>query len=246
MKAEVPGVKYLDYHIVRYFKAITDRVRQSARYELFDFLGLLQTDVGTNVISPVTTSSSYKGSILPEGQSHFPNGFKVVSFYVTPAALLERCYVLRKDGWGDQDGVYQRMISRTKIEAIRKYLLDERRVFINNIIVTLPSNTLLTDDKGHTVDPSKINQTEPANIQLPTEYNSIGLIDGQHRVFSYYEGGKDEAAINLSPSASAKPVSHWHRAEIEVFGVTSVPKRVRRVLFNAGQPSRPVSGITTK
>lgn len=198
LKDEVPGIKYLDYHIVRYFKAITDRVKQSARYELFAFLGLSQKDIGTGAISPAAAAStSYKGSILPEGQSHFPKEYKVVTFYVTPAALLERCYVLRKDGWGDEDGLYQRMISRTKVEAIRKYLLNKKRVFINNIIVTLPSTTLLTRDNGQTINPSKITQTEPGNIQLPLEYNSIGLIDGQHRVFSYYEGGKEETEINI-------------------------------------------------
>jgi DGQHR domain-containing protein len=198
LKDEVPGIRYLDYHIVRYFKAITDRVKLSARYELFAFLGLSQKDIGIGVISPAAAAStSYEGSILPEGQSHFPKGFKVVTFYVAPAALLERCYVLRKDGWGDEDGLYQRMISRTKVEAIRKYLLNKKRVFINNIIVTLPSTTQLTRDSGQTIDPSKITQTEPGNIQLPLEYNSIGLIDGQHRVFSYYEGGKDEASINI-------------------------------------------------
>ncbi len=197
LKDEVPGVTYLDYHIVQYFKSITNRIKKSARYELFKFLGLSQSQIGLNAISPVTSTASYKGSILPEGQSHFPLGFKVVTFYVAPAALLERCYVLRKDGWGDEDGLYQRMISRSKVEAIRRYLLDKKRVFINNIIVTLPSNTQLTLDNGQTIDPAKITQTKPGNIQLPSEYNSIGLIDGQHRVFSYYEGGKDEAAISL-------------------------------------------------
>lgn len=98
---------------------------------------------------------------------------------------------------GDEDGVYQRMISKTKIESIRKYLLSEKRVFINNIIVTLPNTTLLTKDGGQTLNPSVIQQTEPGNIQLPSEYNSIGMIDGQHRVFSYYEGGRDEASIAL-------------------------------------------------
>ncbi len=198
LKAEVPGLIYLDYHIVKYFKTITDRVKQSSRYELFAFLGLKQNKIGVAALSPPAMSSaSYKGSILPEGQSHFPPGYKVVSFYVAPEALLQRCYVLRKDGWGDESGLYQRMISRTKVEAIRKYLLGKKRVFINNIIVTLPSGTQLTRDNGTTVDPSKITDTEPGNIQLPFEYNSIGLIDGQHRVFSYYEGGKDEEAIAL-------------------------------------------------
>jgi DGQHR domain-containing protein len=198
LKDEVPSIKYLDYHIVRYFKAITDRVKQSARFELFNFLGLPYKDIGDNVVSPASASNqSYKGSILPDGQSHFPKGFKVVSFYVDPDTLLQRCYVLRKDGWSETDGLYQRMISKKKIEAIRRYLLSKKRVFINNIIVTLPNNTLLTKDDGQTLDPSKINKTEPGNIQLPSEYNSIGLIDGQHRVFSYYEGGKKENEIAI-------------------------------------------------
>lgn len=198
LKAEVPALKYLDYHIVRYFKTIADRVKQSARYELFNFLGLSHKEIGANVLSTAGIPSvPYKGSILPEGQSHFPKGFKVVSFYVDPAALLERCYVLRKDGWVEDDGLYQRMISRAKVDSIRKYLLSKKRVFINNIIVTLPSSTQLTSGDGQTLNPATINQTAPVNIQLPSEYNSIGLIDGQHRVFSYYEGGRDEKAINL-------------------------------------------------
>ena len=89
------------------------------------------------------------------------------------------------------------MIRQTKISSIRKYLLSKQRVFINNIIVTLPDTTKLTDDDGNTLNPAKIQKTEPGNILLPSEYNSIGLIDGQHRVFSYYEGGRDEDKISI-------------------------------------------------
>lgn len=198
LKTEVPSIKYFDYHIVRYFKTIADRVKTSARFEFFSFLGLGHKDIGDNVLSTAAVPTvSFRGSILPEGQSHFPPGFKVASFYVDPNTLLQRCYVLRKDGWGDESSVYQRMISKSKIESIRKYLLSKRRVFINNIVVTLPNTTQLTKDNGQTLNPSTIHQTEPGNIQLPSEYNSIGMIDGQHRVFSYYEGGKDEAEIAL-------------------------------------------------
>lgn len=81
LKEEVPGIRYLDFHIAKYFKTITDRIKLSARFELFNFLGLPLSEIGDNVISPSTGSSrAYKGSILPEGQSHFPRGYKVVSF----------------------------------------------------------------------------------------------------------------------------------------------------------------------
>jgi DGQHR domain-containing protein len=112
-----------------------------------------------------------------------------------PETLLSRCYVLRKDGWEEKGSLYQRMIDRSKIESIRKYLREERRVFINNIIVTFPSSTILLDYQGNALDMSRLTRTVPVSIQLPSEYNSVGLIDGQHRVFSYYEGGSYEEEI---------------------------------------------------
>jgi len=196
LKDEVPGVRYLDYQYAKYFLMITRAIRTSARFELFDFLGLHHSDIGKNVIKADSASVTYSGSILPEEHSYFGKDYKVVSFYVDPAALLSRCYVLRKDRWEEASNLYQRMISKKKIESIRKYLLDQKRVFVNNIILTLPEETLLVDDDGHAIQPSKLTETAPIKIQLPAEYNSIGLIDGQHRVFSYYEGGKNENKIS--------------------------------------------------
>lgn len=196
LKQEVPGLTYLDFRIAKYFKAVTSAIKQSARYEFFCFLGLSSRDVGQNVISPTTAEhKEYAGSILPEEASHFRKGYKVASFYVDPEALLSRCYVLRQDRWEEPSNLYQRMILKSKIEAIRKYLLEDKRVFINNIIVTLPSSTELFDSRGRPIDPSSINKTSPVNIRLPSEYNSIGLVDGQHRVYSYYEGGPNEDKI---------------------------------------------------
>jgi DGQHR domain-containing protein len=197
-KADVPNVKYMDFHIVKYFKTVTGQIKRSARFELFNFLGLKRDEIGKSALSSAAGSGeTYKGSILPESQSHFLPGYKVVSFYVDPEALLERCYVLRKDGWVEESNLYQRMIQKKKIESIRSYLRKEKRVFINNIIVTLPSSTRLKKPSGEVDKFSSIKKTEPVGIELPAEYNSIGLIDGQHRVFSYYEGGQHEAEISV-------------------------------------------------
>jgi hypothetical protein len=70
-------------------------------------------------------------------------------------------------------------------------------VFVNNIVVTLPDSTKVLDPKGDTVAAGKLKKTSPACIQIPREFNSVGIIDGQHRILSYHEGGKfeDEIAI---------------------------------------------------
>ena len=196
LKKSVPNIKYFDYPVMKYFQSVVGAVKKSARFELLSFLGFDHTDVIPKAASAVTPSSTaYSGSILPEAHSNFDEGFKVISFYVDPEALLSRTYVLRKDGWREGDGLYQRMISKGKVLSIRKHLKTKKRVFINNIIVTLPNDTKLLDNKKNTMDVDKLIKTSPVTIQLPDAYNSIGIIDGQHRVFSYHEGGSFDAEI---------------------------------------------------
>ncbi|MEY9375099.1 DGQHR domain-containing protein [Rhizobium leguminosarum] len=194
-KSLVPNVKYLDYNVARYFDVLTKTVKLSARFEIFDFLGLEGKDVASGVLTSSDGTRKFPGSILPESHSNFGEGFKVVSFYMDPAAILERAYVLRKYGWKDGGSVYQRMIVKTKIASVRKYLKDQRRVFINNIIVTLPNDTKLLNKEGDTINPKDIQETQPGTIQIPSRFNTIGIIDGQHRVFSYHEGGLYEEDI---------------------------------------------------
>ena len=195
-KDQVPNIKYFDYPILKYFKNVSDAVKLSSKYEIFKFLDLIHNDIGHYSIKNKASNEQIDGSVLPESYSNFERGYKVVSFYIDPESLLRKCYVLRKDGWRDEGGLYQRMIGKAKIKAIRKYLNTKKRVFINNIIVTLPSETKLVDDNGGIIDPSKLTKTKPVRIQIPDGFNVIGLIDGQHRVFAYHEGGEYESEIS--------------------------------------------------
>jgi len=196
-KIEVPRLSYFDYNVAHYFNIVSKSLRRSSRFELLDFLNVAPRDVADNVLTAKESTSTYPGSILPESHSNFGTDFKVVSFYVDPQTLLERCYVLRKYGWRNGGAVYQRMISNGKVAAVRKYLREQRRVFINNIIVTLPDDTKLLDEDGNTINPKLLQDTQPGRIQIPDRYNTIGIIDGQHRVFSYHEGGAFDDDISI-------------------------------------------------
>lgn len=186
-KIHLPYLIYLDYPIVKYFQEVTNRIKLSAKYELFSFMRLKTEDIGENVFSAISEYCKVAGTVLPESSSNFKKGYKVVSFYIAPKELIEKSYVLRQDGWNDSFGVYQRMLVSKKMVSIREYLLNERRVFINNLLVTLPSDTKLLDARGNIVDPSMLTKTQPVEIQIPNKYNTIGLIDGQHRVYAYHE-----------------------------------------------------------
>jgi DGQHR domain-containing protein len=197
-KAEVPRLKYLDYNIIRYLELVAQTIRLSARYELFEFLGIDADEVGELVLQPnASPAEAFNGSVLPESHSNFGPGYKVVSCYMSPEALLNRAYVLRRDGWRAGSGFYQRMVQKKKVTAIRRYLRSEKRVFVNNIIATLPSGVVIVDGSNNQIDINQLKKTLPARIQIPQRQNCIGIIDGQHRLYAYHEGGAGESDISL-------------------------------------------------
>jgi DGQHR domain-containing protein len=192
-----PDVAFLAQAGLRYFHKLASTLKKSARFELFDFLGVNPTDVGIDgVVKSGVEASTYQGSVLPEGHSNFPTGYKVVSFYVDPGSVLKRAYVLRRDGWKDSLSMYQRMIIPKKIASIRKYLREKHRVFANNVVVTLPDDTELLGLDGKPINHKDLKRTSPVGIRIPDRANSIGIIDGQHRIFSYYEDTSADALID--------------------------------------------------
>lgn len=180
---------------IKYFKSLGQTIHHSAISEFLSFCQIPVTEVAADGKFSDENSSRFLGLILPESKSVFPDGYKIISFYVSPEALISRSYVMRKDGWRDEDGLYQRMIDKKKVESIRKYLKNERRAFVNNVIVTLPSDSAITDPDGQEIDLDGLSKAEPILISFPKRANSIGLIDGQHRIFSYYIDKPDDTQI---------------------------------------------------
>ena len=193
------SVCFYDYDIVYYFKQLSANIKRSARYELFHFLSLKAYEIG-NTVSDTPGSNKYKGNILPAEKSSFKDGYNIISFYIDAASLIRRAYVLRQESWREDDagGFYQRMVVGKKISSMRKYLAQEGRVFVNNIIATLSNeSTQLLDGKGNIVKLTdngyfegneSHDQVMPTQVQIDDLPNIIGIIDGQHRVYAYHEG----------------------------------------------------------
>lgn len=199
-KNNAKGVIFFDYHLVQYFKSLSKVIKRSGKFEFCEFIGLPFEEFGDNILkSDETTTNKYLGHILPEEKSNFKGGYKIVSFYIDANSLMRRSFVLRQEGWRDKEniGYYQRMFEAKKISAMRKYLSEKERVFINNIIATISESKiklfdekekeLKLDDEGQFVNASKVRVT-PTKIEIVDECNIIGLIDGQHRTYAYHEG----------------------------------------------------------
>jgi DGQHR domain-containing protein len=179
-------LRCLQYPNLMYFLSLSKTIGGSVRFEIFRFLGLEREDIG--VQQPGQDKRDYTAVVLPESPSGFPEGHTIVSFLVEPETLLEQAYVLRRDGWEDRDGLYQRLLVKGKIRKMREYLALEKRVFVNNIIAALPEDTRFLDGSGRQIRATRLTPDEPITVELKRRYGSIGLIDGQHRVFAYHEG----------------------------------------------------------
>lgn len=200
----VKNVVYFDYNIVQYFKLLTKVIKKSARYEFLDFLNIDYHNFGTNILNSASASKDeYKGYVLPEAKSSFKEGYKILSFYIDAESLMRRAYVLRRESWRNEENIrlYQRMLENDKIVNMRKYLYEESRVFINNIIATISVDDIelkrtVTCDKTERISISEngdfvngnLTRVDNIQIEIKDKSNIIGIIDGQHRVFAYHEG----------------------------------------------------------
>lgn len=246
----------LDYARLQYFMSLSRTIHKSARFELLKFLGFDLQDIG------VHTSSSqlykYEGLLLPEVPSGFPEGHKIVSFLVDPKMLLEASYVLRADSWHDEDCLYQRLLIKNKINNMREFLTGKRRVYINNIIATLPDDTVVRNKAGQLVNAISPKKIQAVSIEFPRRFNAIGIIDGQHRIFSYHEGAdKLDSRIALLrekqhllitgiiyPPTTTKPKKYRFEAEL-FLEINDKQKRVKGDLKQAIEriitPSSPIA-----
>lgn len=183
-------LKVLDRSHAKYFVELVKVVGRSAKYELFKYLKISLGDIGVRRSSGMSAAiDPFDAFLLPGNHTHYPQGFCVVSFYADPKSLLQRAYVLRRDGWEQDEVSYQRFLKASKLASMRRYLANDGKVFVNNLIVTLPSTaTLSHPDSGGQIEVDRLTKKVPAKLGLPLELGTVGIVDGQHRIFAYYEG----------------------------------------------------------
>ena len=192
---EFPEIKLWGSNNIDYFKWLSECIHSSARFELFRYLGLSKQDIGT-VRATTNLAAAQAPIIYPQNFVGPIQGCRVVTFMLSAKELIEMSYVLRKEGWAKQSGLYQRLLDKQKMGKIREYIVKNRSSFFNNIIVALPSDAIVLDsqNQAHNLFDLDSQQTD-LRLSLPYEYNSICIIDGQHRVYAYHEGGSSEDIV---------------------------------------------------
>ena len=205
-----PDLVFIDTPTLKYFFNMAKSIKASFKYELFRFFKLSKSDIGKPDPSGNREIKPIKSSIIyPDSVTGFSNGVRMVSFMMRPQDLIENCCVLRKDGWNKNMDLYQRLITPKRIKSIREHVLKNETTFLNNIIVTLPDNIrFFRSTSNAQVQLDEINRYEnDIEIQIPSDYNSMAIIDGQHRVYSYYEDNDSNNTSEIKMSSLRKELN---------------------------------------
>lgn len=197
-------VIFLSGQVLKYFRDLTAIIRSFSKYEFEEFLGIDKNSSQKN---------EFTAYIVNNATSKFEHKYALVTFYATPEALLSRAYVLRSNSWRNPDDyIYQRHLKKDKIVKIREYLNANGQSFPNNIILTLRRDSVsFSFEKNDALIPLKLSEdgyftyqddegvkhklegeNKTIKLTIVDQYGTIGVIDGQHRLFSYAHESMEE------------------------------------------------------
>ena len=168
------GIVHFTEDDIEYYEKLTGLLGPVAKYQLF---GRLFGGQGIPELDPAVPA--IKGRI---------GKFRYYSFSIEPEKLLKICFVLhRTDSSGDAFETYQRMVSKSRIKDIEKYIDDPdghgTGFFPNAIIININSKRPLRFDPAKSAEHSSGSQI--GMLYLPKQYHSAFIIDGQHRLYGY-------------------------------------------------------------
>lgn len=195
------NLTFIDRSTYNYLDNMSKCIRASFKYEIFRFLGLDFSDVGPTSPGAGTPIPLRAVSIIyPNDVTGLNDGVGIVSFMMSPNELIRTSFVLRKDNWEEKIGLYQRLITEKRLKSIRKFVVENKRTFFNNVIVGLPDSVQILEKNGNVVNFSELDRYKDCTLQFVDGFNTLAIIDGQHRIYAYYENNvndEEEQKVSL-------------------------------------------------
>lgn len=207
---------HFDEDKLNYYKQLANHLGSSSKYQLLGNLFKGQKIKGIKNIVPAIASDM--------------GGHKYYSFSIEPNVLLKLGYVLhRNDSNKEAMPTYQRIIKKDRIKKVREFV-DAGGYFPNSIIVSI--NTGKKPLKFEMAKQDKNTTTAKMGLlYLPQMYQSIYIIDGQHRLYGYSDSKYKEK--NTIPVVAFENLDK--EEQIRIFmdineNQKAVPKNLRNTL----------------
>jgi len=172
LRLKSENIFHFNQDLIEYYEQLSDHLGMAAKYQLFGHL--------------------FSGQKIPHLENRIPAikgkvsaGHTIYSFCIDPLYLLKIGFVLhRTDTNPDTTHAYQRLIKKTRLKQIANYINDSG-YFPNSIIINIETKSnrdLQFDTAGKIAHDGKTNF---GVLNLPKNYRSAFIIDGQHRLYGY-------------------------------------------------------------
>jgi len=171
-RAESEGVVMFNEADLEYYEKLVSHLGPAAKYQLLSDMIPGQTVPGLELSVPALRVKLGKRIAY--------------SFSVRPDYLLKIAYIShRARGQSGGVGAYQRMVSKSRLREIRKYI-SEGGIFPTNILISLEPNRKTRFEKSSQEDAIEgAPNLRYGTLHLCPGYKSAWIIDGQHRLYAY-------------------------------------------------------------
>ncbi|WEV63477.1 DGQHR domain-containing protein [Bifidobacterium sp. ESL0732] len=210
------NIAYFDEKTIEDYTKLAKQLGPAAKYQL---LGKLFA--GRRIQNMASTVPAIRGSM---------GGHTYYSFSIEPERLLQIGYVLhRNDANSEAMPTYQRMIKKSRLTQLRKFI-ENKGYFANSIIISLDSKRSLQFDLKAAAKETD-SQTSLGILHLPQCYRSAYIIDGQHRLYGY--SGTKYAKTNTIPVVAFENMNQEEQVKLFMDineNQKAVPKQLRNTL----------------
>ena len=207
---------HFNENTVTYYQKLVKHLGSSARYQLLGNL-FAKTDIkGMDNQIP-----AIRGKM---------GGHTYYSFSIEPEKLLKIGYVLhRSEANSNLMPTYQRLIKKSRLNAVRKFINEDHGYFPNSIIISIDSKRPLQFDRSEKQVSGAV--ADLGILHLPKKYRSAYIIDGQHRLYGYSDS--PYASSNSIPVVAFENLDQ--NEQVKLFmeineNQKSVSKKLRNIL----------------
>lgn len=210
------SIAHFDENTIAYYQELARHLGTCARYQLLGNLFAKQQIKGMENRIP-----AIKGKM---------GGHTYYSFSIEPEKLLKIGYVLhRSEANNSMMPTYQRLIKKSRLTAVRKFINEDHGYFPNSIIISIDSKKPLQFDRSDKQVPNAV--ADLGILHLPQQYRSAFIIDGQHRLYGYSDS--PYAMTNSIPVVAFENLDQTEQVRLFMDineNQKSVSKKLRNVL----------------
>ena len=161
------GIMLFDENDLSYYEELTGHLGSAAKYQFLADMFVNKNIQGLNIKVPAIRTRI--------------GDYTCYTFPIRPEYLLKIAYVSHHSKGKNSDmGTYQRMLQKTRLRRIRRYI-EQNGIFPTNIVINFEKKPIFhrgeqeAEQEGGTV----------GWLEVKSSYKSAWIIDGQHRLFAY-------------------------------------------------------------